>query len=127
MFNLSHEGYVTAYLTSGPALSDFSAPYQLKDQLRFEKEMRDLYYTPPVGYPCEATIGEMSPIGEAWKFYSDNHNHYIDFSKFYFTLQRVTFLAKTVLVSDKARTVRARVWSYAAFDMWVNGFVSSNL
>ena len=121
MFSLSNEGYVTAYLTSGPALSDFEAPYQLKDQLRFEKEMRDLYYEEPVGYPCAAALGERSPIGEAWKFYSDNKNTYIDFSKFYFTLQRVTILAKTVLLSDKARSVRARVWSYAAFDMWVNG------
>ena len=120
-FSLSKEGFVTEYLTAGPALSDFVAPYQLKDQLRFEKEMRDLYYIEPVGYPCKATLGERSPIGEVWKFYSDNHNPYIDFSKFYFTLQRVTFLAKTVLVSDKARSVRARVWSYAAFDMWVNG------
>ena len=121
MFSLSKEGYVTTYLTAGPALSDFVAPYQLKDQLRFEKEMRDLYYEAPVGYPSAAALGEKSPIGEEWKFYSDNKNHYIDFSKFYFTLQRVTFLAKTVLVSDKAKKVRARVWSYAAFDMWVNG------
>ena len=121
MFSLSKEGYVTTYLTAGPALSDFVAPYQLKDQLRFEKEMRDLYYEAPVGCPSAAVLGEKSPIGEEWKFYSDNKNHYIDFSKFYFTLQRVTFLAKTILVSDKAKKVRARVWSYAAFDMWVNG------
>ena len=119
MFSLSKEGYVTAYLTAGPALSDFEAPYQLKDQLRFEKEMRDLYYEEPVGYPVKAALGEKAPFGETWKFYSDNKNPYIDFSKFYFTLQRVTFLAKTVLVSDKPRRVRARVWSYAAFDMWV--------
>ena len=119
--SLSKEGYVTAYLTSGPALSDFEAPYQLKDQLRFEKEMRDLYYVAPKGCPGAAVLGETSEIGEVWKFYSDNHNHYVDFSKFYFTLQRVTFLAKTVLVSDKAKSVRARVWSYAAFDLWVNG------
>ena len=121
MFSLSKEGYVTTYLTAGPALSDFVAPYQLKDQLRFEKEMRDLYYEAPVGYPSAAALGEKSPIGEEWKFYSDNKNHYIDFSKFYFTLQRVTFLAKTVLVSDKSKKVRARVWSYAAFDMWLRG------
>lgn len=117
--SLSKEGYVTAYLTSGPALSDFEAPYQLKDQLRFEKEMRDLYYVAPTACPGAAVLGETSEIGEEWKFYSDNHNHYVDFSKFYFTLQRVTFLAKTVLVSDRAKKVRARVWSYAAFDLWV--------
>ncbi len=121
LFSLSNEGYVTKYLTAGPALCDFDAPYQLKDQLRFEKEMRDIYYVTPEGCPVGAKLGEMSPIGETWKYYSDNKNPYIDFSKFYFTLQRVTILAKTLLVSDKARTVRARVWSYAAFDMWQDG------
>ena len=120
-FSLSPDGSVTSYLVAGPFIEDFKAPYTLRDQLRFEKEMRDIIYEEPTGYPVESRLGELSPLGDKWRFYSDNRNPYIDFSKFYFTLKRVRFLAATVLVSDRKQTVRARVWSYAAYDMYLNG------
>ena len=120
-FSLSPDGSVTSYLVAGPFIEDFKAPYTLRDQLRFEKEMRDIIYEEPTGYPVESRLGELSPLGDTWRFYSDNRNPYIDFSKFYFTLKRVRFLAATVLVSDRKQTVRARVWSYAAYDMYLNG------
>ena len=120
-FPLSREGYVTTYMTTVPSLEDFKAPYALNDQLKFEKEMRDIFYTEPISSADTAGLGEISSIGTPWTFYAQNKNTYIDYSFFYHTLKRVTILAKTVLVSDKARTVRARVWSYAAFDMWLRG------
>ena len=45
LFPLNRDGSVTTYLTAGPHITDFVAPYALKDQLRFEKEMRTLWYT----------------------------------------------------------------------------------
>ncbi len=120
-FSLSPDGSVTSYLVAGPFIEDFKAPYTLRDQLRFEKEMRDILYEEPVGYPVQAELGKTSPLGDSWRFYSDNRNPYIDFSTFYFTLRRVRFLAATVLVSGKKQSVRARVWSYAAYDMYLNG------
>ena len=115
LFPLNRDGSVTTYLTAGPRVTDFEAPYTLKDQLRFEKEMRDLFYREPAKTPDE--------LFEAreWSYYASNRNPYVDFSTFYFTLKKVCFGIKTVLVADKERSVRVRVWSYAAFDMWLSG------
>lgn len=44
---LSREGYITTYMTTMPRVEDFSAPFALKDQLEFEKQMRDIFYTEP--------------------------------------------------------------------------------
>lgn len=118
---LSCEGYITTYMTTLPRVEDFSAPFALKDQLEFEKQMRDIFYREPECTADFGNLGEISAIGTPWTFYAQNGNTYIDYSFFYHTLTRVTILAKTVLVSDKARTVRARIWSYAAFDMWLRG------
>ena len=118
-FELYRDGFVANYLVCEPKTEPFVAPYTLKDQLRFEKEMRDIYYVAPEGHPAYGKIGETSVIGTPWKYYASNKNIYVDFSKFYFTLTRVTFLARTTLVSDAKKTVKARVWSYAAFDMWM--------
>lgn len=120
-FPLNRQGAVTAYIVTADATEDFKAPYTLKDQLRFEKEMRDILYEEPVGYPCPSVLGELAPNGKVWTYYASCKNPYVDFSKFYFTLQRISILARTVLVSDKKRTVRASVWSYAAFDMYLRG------
>ena len=118
---LANDGSVTSYLTTEAVVTDFEAPYTLKDQLRFEKEMRDILYEEPVGYPCPSILGETAKNGGTWSFYSQNKNPYIDFSTFYFTLKRVSILARTLLVSDKKKSVRAVVWSYAAFDLYLNG------
>ena len=118
MLHLDREGYVTAYLVTEPSLSPFEAPYTLTDQLAFEREMRGLFYREPEGYPVTPRLGELAPNGKPWKFYAANRNPYVDFSVFYFTLQRATFLASTTLVVDTDCEVRVRIWSYAAFDLW---------
>ena len=121
LFPLSRNGAVTTWVVSGPKVTDFVAPYALNDQLRFESEMRDLIYTEPQIPTFDYQLGAPSFIGENWSFYSKNRNPYVDFSTFYYSLKNVTFLAATTLLSDKARTVRARVWYYTAFDLFLNG------
>jgi len=120
-FDLYRNGFVANYLVAGPVTEPFEAPFTLKDQLEFESRMREIYYSEPAYGYAAPKLMEKSVIGEDWRYYTDNRNIYVDFSKFYFTLTRVTFLASTELVCDCARTVRARVWSYAAFDMWCRG------
>jgi hypothetical protein len=46
-FPLSREGYITTYMTTLPRVEDFEAPLALKDQLEFEKQMRDIFYKEP--------------------------------------------------------------------------------
>ena len=121
LFPLNYDGSVTNYLVTRPVIEDFVAPYTLKDQLAFEKEMRELFYKEPTGEPPTPALGAVSPHGTLWEYNAKNRNPYVDFSTFYFTLKRVGFYAATVLVADKPREVRARIWSYAAFDMWHSG------
>ena len=83
--------------------------------------MRHLYNKPCIEIPEWGSLGEMSNLGAEWKFYAKNRNPYIDFSVFYFTLTDVKIHAITQLVSDKAQKVRARIWSYARVNLWVNG------
>jgi len=120
-FSLSREGYITSYLVAPPALEDFIAPYGLSDSLEFERQMRSLFYREPPANAFGGKLGETSSIGTAWQFYARNRDPYVDFPKFYFCLTRVTFLAKTVVVSDRDREAKVRVWSYAAFDLYLNG------
>jgi len=120
-FNLSKEGYVLNYLTTEAVISDFKAPHTDKNQLKFEADMRHLYNKPCTEIPEWGSLGEMSNLGAEWKFYAKNRNPYIDFSVFYFTLTDVKIHAITQLVSDKAQKVRARIWSYARVNLWVNG------
>lgn len=120
-FSLSKEGYVLNYLTTEAVIEPFEAPHTNKNQLKFEAEMREILPQKVIDTPKPGTIGEPSQIGAVWKYYAQNKNPYIDFSEFYFTLQRVNILAQTQLVSDVAKQVHARVWSYAAVDVWLNG------
>jgi len=120
-FSLSREGYITSYLVAPPALEDFIAPYGLKDSLEFERQMRSLFYREPSENVFGGRLGETSSIGTPWQFYAQNRNTYIDFPNFYYCLTRVTFLAKTIVVSDRERQANVRIWSYAAFDLYLNG------
>ncbi len=120
-FNLSREGYVLNYLTTQAVISDFVAPHTDKNQLKFEADMRHLYNKPCTEVPEWGALGEKSNLGAEWKFYAKNRNPYIDFSIFYFTLTDVKIHAITQLVSAKAQKVKARIWSYARVNLWVNG------
>lgn len=120
-FDLSSEGYICNYLTAGPVVSDFLPPFTDKNQLAFESKMRKLYNVPCKEEPASGALGEGADIGGQWSYYANNRNPYIDYSKFYFKLKNVKIHAITQLVSDKEQTVRARIWSYARVNLWMNG------
>lgn len=126
-FSLSKEGFVVNYLTTGAVTEPFVAPHTNKNQLKFEAEMRAILPQKVIDAPAPGALGEKSQLGAEWKFYAQNRNTYIDFSKFYFTLTRVNLLAQTQLVSDSAKQVRARIWSYATIDLWLNGAHTANI
>ncbi|MBE7026450.1 MAG: hypothetical protein E7410_02620 [Ruminococcaceae bacterium] len=126
-FSLSKEGYVLNYLTTEAVTEPFIAPHTDKNQLKFEADMRKIFAKPISQVPPSGTIGEKSSLGAEWKFYAKNRNTYIDFSTFYFTLTSVNIHAITQLVSDRAKAVRARIWSYCTVDMWLNGTHCANI
>ena len=126
-FSLSKEGYVLNYLTTEAVTEPFVAPHTDKNQLKFEADMRKIFAKPMEKVPAWGTLGEESSLGAVWKFYAKNRNTHIDFSTFYFTLTSVNIHALTQLVSDKSKTVRARIWSYCTVDMWLNGVHCANI
>ena len=126
-FDLFREGYVVNYLTTGAIISDFKPPFTDKNQLRFESEMRKTYNIPCTEKPVWGSLDEPADIGGKWSFYAGNKNPYVNFSTFYFTLTDVKLHAITQLVSEKAQTVRARLWSYARVNLWVNGKHAANI
>ncbi len=126
-FPLSREGYVLNYLTTEAVTEPFVAPHTDKNQLKFEADMRTILAEPVGDVPAGGSLGDESSLGAPWKFYSKNRNPYIDFSVFYFTLTRVNIHAQTQLISDCAKKVRARIWSYCTVDMWLNGIHCANI
>lgn len=88
-FSLTKEGYVVNYLTTEAVTEPFVAPHTNKNQLKFEAEMREVLPQKVIDAPKSGTLGEESQLGAVWKYYAQNRNTYIDFSKFYFTLTRV--------------------------------------
>lgn len=126
-FPLSREGYVLNYLTTEAVTEPFIAPHTDKNQLKFEADMREIFAEPVDDVPKGGTLGEKSSLGAEWKFYAKNRNTYIDFSLFYFTLTRVNIHAQTQIISDRAKSVRARIWSYCTVDMWLNSKRCANI
>lgn len=120
-FPLNPQGFVLNWMTCGERETDFVPPHTDKDQLKFEHDMRQIIASSPFASPPLGTLGELSDIGMPWRYYFDNHNIFIDFSKFYYTLKKIDFYAQTLLLSPIAQTVKARIWTYCAADMWLNG------
>lgn len=126
-FNLAKDGYVLNYLTTEAVTSTFKVPHTDKNQLKFEADMRKLYNKSCSEIPHMGTLGEKSALDAEWRFYAKNRNPYIDFSKFYYYLTDVKIHAITQLVSKNRRKVKARMWSYARVNMWVNSIHVANI
>lgn len=123
---LNAQGYITHWLVSGPACSRYTPPETLPqtwtDQLGYEKALRGVFYTGTQDTPPHTiALGAPAPCGEVWRYYYNNKSWFVDASKFYSLLTEIRMDATTVLCSKRAQTVRAKLWTYAAVDLWLNG------
>lgn len=121
-YAIPSQGYLTHFLFTGRRETPFSCTLRDDDQLRLEKRMRALAaqhapFTPPQAI----AVGSPSPLGLPWRYYYSHGNIFVNDSAFYPELCRVELHAATVLAAPNAMTVRARLWSYCAVDLWLNG------
>ncbi len=139
-FELDRDGYIMKYLVSGRRDLEFHDESRDNNQLRYEKYLRSLVATydtaAAAGNPAAADIiseeagseafsrirvGAESPLGMPWRYYVSGGNIFVDDSDFYLEPRIVEMLAATKLLADEDMEVSARLWSYAAVEVWLNG------
>ena len=123
-FPLISDGFIQQYLFTGRKESEFSCDVQETNQLRSEKLMRAAAtHHAPLTPPTEEEIhlGGQSPLGLPWKYYYSHDNIFVDDAAFYEELCRLEMHAVTELVAEAPVRVTARLWSYAAVDVWQDG------
>lgn len=118
---LSHSGFITNYLISGPRLTEFSDDKIDTNQLRYEKYLRTIVAekcnTMPNG---EIKLGNLSDIDMPWKYYYSLGNWFVDVSDFYSLLKKIDLLAAVNIYAQEDMEVPAYLWTYAAVDVWLN-------
>lgn len=123
----NRSGYICHWLISGNYLTTPEVSFTDPNQLKFEKDLRAVIFdrsltAPPGGVQMG---GEGLP-GMPWRYYQAGNNWFIDTSTFYYSLTRVELYACTELISDTGRKVRAKIRTFAAVDLWLNGALVSS-
>lgn len=115
-------GFICHWLISGcketPCSTDYSNPDQLEFEVRVREQIADDFLT---SVPQNIRLGAEGLSGNPWQYYPAFHNWFVDRSKFYFLLTKVELYASAVLCVSTARKIQARLWTYAAAELWVNG------
>lgn len=124
-------GFIVNWLLCGPKEEPYHTEHFNPNQLTFEKEIREIIADDSLTeVPEEINLGVPAMSGAdkkqetlhyAWEYYPAFSNWFVDKSKFYFLLTKIEMYAATGLYVDTARTVRARLWTFAAVTVWVNG------
>ena len=118
---LNREGFVTHFLVSGPVVTPFTDDHATSNQLEYEAYLRSIVADKDLPSPQKpAVLGEQSRIGKEWEYYFSYGNWFVDYSSFYFTLQKIEIEAATELVAEHDCEAMLRFWSYAALDIWCN-------
>ena len=119
---LDREGFVTAYMVSGPKVSPFFSEERDNNQLRYEAHLRDIVPQHPKLTNTESiSMKENSRLGLPWRFVGGKDCAFVNCSDFYSTMQRVAFDVATALIVPADFDVQAVLWSYAAVDVYCNG------
>lgn len=119
---LNEAGFVTNFLVSGPKETLVENNKTDNNQLRNETYLRSII-ADSKDIPNDNTIriGEKSELNMPWEYYYSHENWFIDKSTFYPLVRKIEMLAVTNIVTECARTIKAVVWTYGAFELWVNG------
>lgn len=130
------QGFICHYVISGPVFSEVAPPPQAGDPFYGEARMREAIADRSLERPTPPRDGEVSRLGAPWRFAGGRRLNppggggseavitdaaFVNLSAFYPRMCRVRFDAVTALVTERAVTVTAALWSYAAVDAWLNG------
>ena len=115
-------GYICEWLVTQPKEELYYPDFFLSNQLQFEKQLRGMIADDALqAPPAEIRLGQPAFEHYAWQYYNGGNNWFLDLSKFYHSLTKVEYWAATRLLAGEAGTVSARVWTYEAVDLWLNG------
>ncbi len=122
---LDREGYVLNWMTQGPQVLPFHSEARDDNQLRYEAMLRSRIaeHSVPARFE-EPVAGETGYLGHPWKVH---RGEFVNLSDFYSVMQRVRFDCATVLEVPGTVTVHARLWSYAAVDVYLNGELTGGI
>ncbi len=121
-FTPNSSGYICHWLVTEPKEELYYPDFFLSNQLQFEKKLREQIADDALqAPPSEIVLGQPAFEGYKWQYYNAGNNWFLDLSKFYHSLTKVEYWAATRLVADVPRSVSARVWTYEAVDLRLNG------
>lgn len=115
-------GFIHHWLISGCKDTPYATDYTNPDQLEFEIRLREQIADDSLAaVPQNIKLGEAGLEEHPWEYYPAFYNWFVDRYKFYFLLTKVELYASTVLCVCAQKKVEARLWTYAAAELWVNG------
>lgn len=121
-WKLGNDGFVMQYMIAGPVETDYSSETTARDQMTLEGKLRHEIVGEMPGEWNEAVeAGKKAENGGCWQVWAPYENAFVDTSKFYSTLKRVSMEAAAVLCAPEDCQVRAKVWTYMAAGIYVNG------
>lgn len=121
-WKLGFDGYVMQYMIAGPGVRAYTSDTRAAEQLALEARLRAEIVTPkPEKAEGLVRIGRKAENGCPWTVYAPYGNCFIDVSSFYSTLQKIDLEAATALYVPEDMEVGARVWTYMAAGVYLNG------
>ncbi|MGL1894573.1 MAG: hypothetical protein OCD02_23305 [Spirochaetaceae bacterium] len=118
---LNSQGFVTAWLISGPIEMPFHRSNNRNNQIEFEQDLRAaLAEEEFVSMSSNYILGNNSELGVPWRYFYSYDNWFVDVSTFYRIPQKVELQTVCCIYSQKDREVQATVWTYAALDIQIN-------
>lgn len=121
-WKLGSDGFVMQYMIAGPVETDYCSDTTARDQMTLEGKLRHEIVSDVEETFCERIrAGEQAVNGGCWKVWAPYENAFVDTSKFYSTLKKVSMEVAAVLFAPEDCEVQAKVWTYMAAGIYLNG------
>lgn len=121
-WKLGYDGFVMQYMIAGPQEEDFVSDTTARDQMTLEGKLRKEIVPERTAERHEMIqVGSQAKNNAVWKVYAPYENAFVDTSKFYSTLKRVSMEVAASLVADEPCSVRAKIWTYMSAAVYLNG------
>jgi len=112
-FQPDDAGYIRHWMHTGAYGNPYMGSETVEDRMRADV-IRDV----PGGPPATASLGGPAPDGRTWRFYYPGRNNALDQGSFHHKLGYLTLYAVTLIVSNRAQELKARLWTANTVDLW---------
>lgn len=120
-WKLGNDGFVMQYMIAGPVEEDYRSDTTARDQMTLEGKLRhEIVSHMQEVWHEDLKVGEKAENGGCWKVWAPYENAFVDTSKFYSTLKKVSMEAAAVLFAPERCQVRAKIWTYMAAGIYLN-------